>query len=158
MTSGIKLSFSTRLPQCQVLTFSSFLCMLSHVSPVPRLLNSTEPEHIYWKNFVLMNHAGLKFRALVSCLYILGVEWYNQCCGSGSGIRCLVDRWTRIRDPEEVYSGSRISDPGSRIPNPYFLQLGDKFFGKKFYNSLKTGPNFFLQHFKNKLIFSLGNL
>jgi hypothetical protein len=24
--------------------------------------------------------------------------------------------------------------------------------GKKFYNSLKTGPNFFLQHLKNKII------
>jgi len=43
---------------------------------------------------------------------------------------------------------------GSRIPNPYFLELSDKFLGKKFYNSLKTGPNFFLQHFKNKIIFN----
>jgi hypothetical protein len=41
-------------------------------------------------------------------------------------------------------------DPGSWIPNPYFLELSDKFLGKKFYNSLKTGPNFVLQHFKNK--------
>ena len=24
----------------------------------------------------------------------------DQCCGSGSGIRCLFDPWTRIRDPE----------------------------------------------------------
>jgi hypothetical protein len=24
--------------------------------------------------------------------------------------------------------------------------------GKKFYNSLKIGPNFFLQHFKNKIV------
>jgi hypothetical protein len=43
-------------------------------------------------------------------------------------------------------------DPGSRIPNPYFLELSDKFWVKKFYNSLKTGPNFFLQPFKNKSI------
>jgi hypothetical protein len=35
----------------------------------------------------------------------------SQCCGSGSGIRCLFDPW--IRDPEWVFSGSRISDPGS---------------------------------------------
>jgi hypothetical protein len=35
----------------------------------------------------------------------------KQCCGSGSGIRCLFDPW--IRDPEWVYSGSRISDSGS---------------------------------------------
>ncbi len=26
--------------------------------------------------------------------------------------------------------------------------------GKKFYNSLKTGPIFFLQHFKSKIIFN----
>jgi hypothetical protein len=26
--------------------------------------------------------------------------------------------------------------------------------GKTFYNSLKTGPNFFLQHLKNKIIFN----
>ncbi len=35
-------------------------------------------------------------------------------------------------------------DPGSRIPGPYFEELFDNFFGKKFYNSLKIGPNFFL--------------
>ncbi len=47
-------------------------------------------------------------------------------------------------------------DPGSRItdPNPIFLELSDKFSGKMFYNSLKTGPNFFLQQFKNKIIFN----
>ncbi len=39
----------------------------------------------------------------------------TQCCGSGSGIRCLFNPW--IRDPESVFSGSRISDPGSRIPD-----------------------------------------
>ncbi len=53
----------------------------------------------------------------------------------GSGIRCLFDPW--IRDPEWVFSGSRI-------PRPYFEELFDNFLGKKFYNSLKIGPNFFL--------------
>ncbi len=43
-------------------------------------------------------------------------------------------------------------DPGSRIPNPYFWELRDNFLGKKFYNSLKIGPNFFLQRFKNKIV------
>jgi hypothetical protein len=43
--------------------------------------------------------------------------------------------------------------PGSGIPKPYFLELSDKFLGKKFYNSLKTRPIFF-QHFKNKIIFN----
>ncbi len=51
--------------------------------------------------------------------------------------------WTRIRDPAEVFFGSRILDPGSRIPTPFFLELSDKFLGIKFYNSLKTCPNFF---------------
>jgi hypothetical protein len=50
----------------------------------------------------------------------------------------LFDHW--IRDPEYIFSVSRISDPGSRIPRPYFLQLFDIFFGKKLYNSLKIGP------------------
>jgi hypothetical protein len=39
-----------------------------------------------------------------------------------------------------------IPDLGSRIPNPYFLGLGDNFFnflGKNFNNSWKIGPNFF---------------
>ncbi len=49
----------------------------------------------------------------------------------------------RIRD---------LFDPWSRIPNPYFQEVSDNFLGKKFYNSLKIGPNFFLQHFKNKVV------
>jgi hypothetical protein len=69
----------------------------------------------------------------------------SQCCGSGSGIRCLFDPWTRIRD--RFFSGSRI-------PTPYFLELSDKFLGKKFYNSLKSAQIFFLQHLKNKIIFN----
>ncbi len=61
----------------------------------------------------------------------------------GSG--AFFDPWTWIWN--RFFSGSRI-------PNPYFLELSDKFLGKKFYNSLKTGPIFFLQHFKNKIIFN----
>ncbi len=45
-------------------------------------------------------------------------------------------------------------DLGSRIPTPYFLELSDKFLGKKFCNSLKTGPNFFLQHLQKKIIYN----
>jgi hypothetical protein len=67
----------------------------------------------------------------------------------GSGIGFFPDPGSWISDP-----GSRILDLGSRIPTPYFLELSDKFLGKKFYNSLKTGPNFFLQHLKNKIIFN----
>ncbi len=54
----------------------------------------------------------------------------------------------RIRDPVSFWP------PGPK----YFWELSDKSFGKKFYNSLKTGSNFFLQHFKNKIISILWNL
>ncbi len=70
-----------------------------------------------------------------------------QCCGSGSGIRSLFDRGPGSGIRNRFYSGSRI-------PTPYFLELNEKFLGKKFYNSLKTGPKFFLQHLKNKIIFN----
>jgi hypothetical protein len=52
----------------------------------------------------------------------------EQCCGSGSGIRCLSD-----------------PGPGSRIQNRFFS-------GSQPYTSLKTDPNIFLQHLKNKII------
>jgi glutathione peroxidase-family protein len=47
-------------------------------------------------------------------------------------------------------------DPGSgrNIPDPLHNTVRDQFLGKKFYNSFKTGPNFFLQHLKNKVIFN----
>ena len=66
--------------------------------------------------------------------------WKEQCCGIGSGILCLFDPW--------------IPDLGSRIPNQYFWELSDNFLGKKFYNSLKIGPYFFLQHFNNNIVFN----
>ncbi len=68
----------------------------------------------------------------------------------------------RIRDPVPFWPlnpGSgigffRIPDLGLRIPDPkpIFWELRVSFLGKKFYNSLKIGPNFFLQHFKNKIV------
>jgi hypothetical protein len=44
-----------------------------------------------------------------------------------------------------------LKSTGSRNPNP---ELFDNFLGKKFYSSFKIGPNYFLQHFKNKIIFN----
>ncbi len=67
----------------------------------------------------------------------------------GSGIRCLFDPWSRI--PGSGIGLFRIPDLLSQ-PIPYFLELSDKFLGKKIYNSLKLGQIFFLQHFKNKII------
>ncbi len=45
-------------------------------------------------------------------------------------------------------------DLGSRIPNQYFWELSENILVKNFNNSLKIGPNFFLQHLKNKIIFN----
>jgi hypothetical protein len=55
----------------------------------------------------------------------IDISYFEQCCGYESEKRCLFDPWTRIRDPEWVYSGSRI-------PKPYFWELGDNYLGKKF--------------------------
>ncbi len=63
----------------------------------------------------------------------------------GSG--AFLTRGSGIRNPEQVFSESRI-------PNPFFWELSDNFLGKKFYNSLKIGPHFFLQHFKTKIMFN----
>ncbi len=68
----------------------------------------------------------------------------------------------RIRDPVPFWPldpGSgigffRIPDLGSRIPNPYFWEFRDNCLGKKFYNSLKIGLNFFLQYFKTKILYN----
>ncbi len=79
--------------------------------------------------------------------------WRNtffQCCGSGSGIRCFF----LPLDPGSGIGLFRIPDLGSRIPNPYFWELSDNSLGKKFYNSSKIGPNFFLQYFKTKIRFN----
>jgi hypothetical protein len=69
-------------------------------------------------------------------------------------LNCLESRILSLFSVADPDQGSRIRclfDPGPRsgIPTPYFLELSDNFLGKKFYNSLKTGPNFFLQHKTN---------
>ncbi len=74
----------------------------------------------------------------------------------------VADFWPR--DPMSFWPREpgigifRIPDLGSRVPNPYFWDLSDNFLGKKFYNSLKIGPNFLIQHFKTKMIFNLVKL
>jgi hypothetical protein len=79
-------------------------------------------------------------------------EEYIVCIlsGWGSGIRCLFDPW--IQDPGSGMGLFWIPDLGSRIPNSDFLDLSDNFLGEKFHNSLKFGPNFFLEQLKNKII------
>ena len=58
----------------------------------------------------------------------------------------LFDPW--IQDPK-VFSGSRISDLGSQ---PHIFENLLTILVLKFYNSLKIGPNFFLQQFKTVII------
>ncbi len=69
-----------------------------------------------------------------------------------SGIRDPVPFWPL--DPGSEIGFFRIPDLGSRIPNPYFWELNDNILSKKFNNSLKIDPNFFVQHFKHKIIYN----
>ncbi len=72
-----------------------------------------------------------------------------------------VSLWTSFADPDPgsgafLTPGSGIRNRffpslGSRIPSPYFWELGYNYLGKKFYNSLKMGQKIFLQHFKNSM-------
>ncbi len=67
-------------------------------------------------------------------------------------IKALDPDWIRIRsglqpptpDPEKMNTD----------PKPCIWELSDNFLGKKFYNSLKIGPNFFLQHFITKIMYN----
>ncbi len=63
----------------------------------------------------------------------------------------------RIRDPVPFWP----LDPGSgigffRIPDPkhILLRFNDNFLGRKFYNSLWIGPNFFLRQLKINIIYN----
>jgi hypothetical protein len=56
----------------------------------------------------------------------------------GSGIGCFLTPGSGIRN-------RFFPDPGSRIPDPKTIFLRA---------SLKIGPNFFLQHFKAKIIYN----
>ncbi len=94
-----------------------------------------------------MSRLGMEPRPPASQASTVAKAYSNQCCGSGSGIRCLFDPWIRDRF---------FPDPGSRIPNPYFWELSYNFLGKKLCNSLKIDPNFFLQHFKTKNNYNFG--
>jgi hypothetical protein len=48
-----------------------------------------------------------------------------QCCGSGSGIGCLFDPGSGIRDARKSASGSGIRD---EQPGSYFSELRNHFF------------------------------
>jgi hypothetical protein len=75
-----------------------------------------------------------------------------------------IKKYSRVADPD-LGSGAFLTPglrsgirnrffSGSRIPNPYFWELSDNFWGTKCYNSLKFGPNLVFQLFRNKIIFN----
>jgi hypothetical protein len=84
------------------------------ISPHP---NPYVPPHIN-------NRYINSYKSAVTC-YLAKKASFNQCCGSGSGIRCLFDPW--IRDPGGMGKKSRS---GSGMNIPYNI------FGLKYLNSL----------------------
>ncbi len=83
--------------------------------------------------------------------------WLTDCDRFGGGGGWIFYHSYHTLNPVSGTGFFRIPDLGSWIPNPYFWELIDNFLSKKFYNSLKIGSNFFLQHFKNKIIFNFVN-
>ncbi len=67
-------------------------------------------------------------------------------------IRVPVPFWSLDPESGRGFSGSRIPDLGSLIPNPYFWELSDNFLKK--YNSFWTGSNVSLYLFKNKIFYN----
>ena len=98
-----------------------------------------------WKkiscNTYLCSH---KFHKIVN--YVSFEVLKKQIWDPGSGIGCLLS-------PGSGIGLFRIPGLRSRIPNSYFCELIDNFLRKKFHNSLKFGPIFFLEQFNNKIVF-----
>jgi hypothetical protein len=109
----------------------------AQISMNSRPLNIKCIHHIL-KYKKLVKNEKMKYYYVTLCLF--------QCCGSGSGIGCFLTPGSGIRN-------KFFPDPGSQD----HIFCFDNFFGKKFYNSLKIGPNFFLQHFKAKITYNFVN-
>jgi hypothetical protein len=96
--------------------------------------------------YVLLRITYVKYISLVKSNFWFGsrirntvralIQSVNQCCGSGSGIRCPFDPW--IRDPESRMGRKSASGSGIRDEQPgsYFLDLRNPFFLLKYLNSL----------------------
>ena len=80
-------------------------------------------------------------------------DWITRVSG-GEGALDTPGPWNGTSEASaiSVFSGSRISDPGSQ---PLIFENLLTIFVKNFYNSLKIGPNFFLQQFKTEIFTSL---
>jgi hypothetical protein len=91
----------------------------------------------------LSNYCTVAFPLQTEKEVLLSEAKYFSVADPGSWILCLFNPGPGSGIRNRFFSGSRI-------PIPYFLKLSDKCLGEKFYNFLKTGPNFFLQHLKKK--------
>ena len=89
-------------------------------------INIRDPQHRIFISILFSNTGYNSFKNLVTVLRIR-YPGSGAFLIPGSGIR-----------------NGFFPDLGSRIPRPYFEELFDNFFGKKFYNSLKICPNFFI--------------
>ncbi len=85
------------------------------------ILRRTEAVYFYTQPELQISHTQMALPLRHRHCLTASICWYthSQCCGSGSGIRCLFDPW--IQDPD----------------------LGSQTHISKFYNSLKIRPNFF---------------
>jgi hypothetical protein len=77
------------------------------------------------KTFFVGDFSGLK-KIFTHTSYAVKREDSEQCCGSGSGIRCLVDPGIRIGKNSESGSGIRIR---GEQPGSYFREFKNNFWG-----------------------------
>ncbi len=107
------------------------------------------------KCVVLLNTVLWQFFITKLSVYVDIGHTYCACCNTVLRIR-IRDRVPFLPlDPpgsEIGFSKSRVLDSESQTH--IFESLVTNFWVKKFYNSLKIVPNFFLQHFKNKIIYN----
>jgi hypothetical protein len=78
-------------------------------SRISAIFGRTTSRYRYRSRYCSKSNYGAKY---------ISVPRY-QCCGSGSGIRCLFA--PRIRDPDPGSGMIFFPDPGSRIPDPYHV-------------------------------------
>jgi hypothetical protein len=105
-----------------------------------------------WTGILVFNNrnwtSSLTERKMImhSTVYTAGLRIRSQ--GSGA----FLTPGSEVRDPKYIFSGSRTSEPGSRIPDPnqYFWELSGNFLDKEYYIFLWIGSDFFLYLFKNK--------
>ncbi len=123
----------------------------------PRTFTSATNANFSRPNTTVQNSSAIKFLGNIILTQrsmehkLAGLRFRIR--GPGSGIRCLFHPGPGSGLRKRFFSGSRISDLGSRIPTSYFLELIDKFLGKKFF---ECWPKFYSSAFKKFNNFQFG--